>query len=684
MKNPMVYITSLRRGVKLKSFDDYLPCLGDIMRGERATLGNKSLHDVERDLCIRICYIEAIENGDLSAFGNSPFLSGYVRAYARYLGMDPDKTLQAFYRENGLDLNSQEPSSGMGIGRNWFANEVYPRYVQSYENPHQAIKKRLAKGFLEPEKTEIPFRAFWSIAVLIGLVLIFGFGVWTLLKEVQRVQVTSVDQGSFQLLDIDPLRPSVAESEQAEPVVNPLRASSRSFSPQSLDVPVLVARDGPISALNPETVGVFADGIDQQPDDGQGHLEIFDERADVVQVVADDVEPYLRMVAVRPAWLRITSAEGDIIEEGVFDRGQSYDVSVNGAAPRVRIRESGAVYFDHSGTFFGPVGSTGAVTDRFVMSLESVTNNLPEADVDADDDLNRIVNLSQDLSIGSADEADIYSIIPAVRVDETVRDVQQSSHQKSETLRLVAVRPAWIRVTSPNGTSVFEGILEAGQSYDVSTADESLVARVGESGSVYFDIGGVFYGPVGERGTVTKNITLSFDYVTRNFVLGDVEIDKDLRRLTLSGGRVSSERVALSSDAAKAKSVSDRNLRILPQVYETEGPKLYLIAARPAWVRVTSANRSIIFESFMKRGQIYEVPATEEPSVLRTGNAGGVYFLIDEQYYGPVGNDNEILSNFVLSTASIQQTMSVADLRVHNDLAQIVAEAQLGAAIPVR
>ena len=41
--------------------------LGDLLRGERATMG-KSLLDVERELKIRAAYIAAIENGDVGAF----------------------------------------------------------------------------------------------------------------------------------------------------------------------------------------------------------------------------------------------------------------------------------------------------------------------------------------------------------------------------------------------------------------------------------------------------------------------------------------------------------------------------------------------------------------------------------------------------------------------------------------
>jgi len=53
--------------VEPRWFDDFQLRLGDIMRGERATMG-KSLLDVQRELRIKASYIAAIENADPDAF----------------------------------------------------------------------------------------------------------------------------------------------------------------------------------------------------------------------------------------------------------------------------------------------------------------------------------------------------------------------------------------------------------------------------------------------------------------------------------------------------------------------------------------------------------------------------------------------------------------------------------------
>ena len=89
--------------IALRGFDDFDTTLGDLMRGERATLG-KSLLDVQRDLRIPAERIAAIETGDIAAFEAPSFIAGYVRSYARYLGMDPEWAYAKFCAESGFVL----------------------------------------------------------------------------------------------------------------------------------------------------------------------------------------------------------------------------------------------------------------------------------------------------------------------------------------------------------------------------------------------------------------------------------------------------------------------------------------------------------------------------------------------------------------------------------------------------
>jgi hypothetical protein len=97
-------------------------------------------------------------------------------------------------------------------------------------------------------------------------------------------------------------------------------------------------------------------------------------------------------------------------------------------------------------------------------------------------------------------------------------------------LELLAVRPAWVRVTAPDGTVIFEKILDAGERYAIPASDEAPVLRVGESGALYFAVNGETYGPAGADGSVTKNLTLSPETLTAAYAVADLTRDADLAR----------------------------------------------------------------------------------------------------------------------------------------------------------
>ena len=185
--------------VKTKGFDGFDLRLGDLMRGERATLG-KSLLDVQRELKIKAAYIAAIENADPSSFDTPGFIAGYVRSYARYLNMDPDWAFDTFCRESGFatahgmsaKASSTRPTpkgaSALGAGKDIFSSSTTP-FIPAGEAMLSCI---------EPG-------AIGSVAVLIALVSGLGYGGWAVLQEVQKVQFAPVEQTPVVVSDLDPL-----------------------------------------------------------------------------------------------------------------------------------------------------------------------------------------------------------------------------------------------------------------------------------------------------------------------------------------------------------------------------------------------------------------------------------------------------------------------------------------------
>jgi cytoskeletal protein RodZ len=66
--------------------------LGETLRQARLNRG-ASLADAERETRIRRKYLEALEAEDYGALPATVYTRGFIRTYARYLGLDPESTL---------------------------------------------------------------------------------------------------------------------------------------------------------------------------------------------------------------------------------------------------------------------------------------------------------------------------------------------------------------------------------------------------------------------------------------------------------------------------------------------------------------------------------------------------------------------------------------------------------------
>lgn len=379
---------------KPKGFDDFELRLGDVMRGERATLA-KSLLDVQRELRIKASYIAAIENCDIAAFDTPGFIAGYVRSYARYLGLDPEWAFQKFCKEANFTV-----AHGMSA-------------AASGPQPSAKRKKEYDDPLADPNAIFVPRgEAFFSglqpgaigsIAVLVALISAIGYGGWAVLQEVQRVQLAPVDQAPGVIAELDPLTGAIPADAPVEDEVLAAAvpgadvqpdpdALDRLYRPQALDVPVLVARDGPIAAIDPRSVGVLANAAPAAAAASAGPGPA-DPAASPVQVVAADA-PAVEIIAARPSWVRVQAADGTVIFEKVLDAGERYAVPATDEPTVLRAGESGAVYFAVNGATFGPAGPNGSVTKDISLTPDALTGRYAAADPAADEDLARAVALA--------------------------------------------------------------------------------------------------------------------------------------------------------------------------------------------------------------------------------------------------------------------------------------------------
>jgi len=378
---------------RLKGFDDFDVKLGDELRGERATRG-KSLLDVQKDLRIKASYIAAIEKCDSSVFPNQGFVAGYVRSYARYLGLDQEVIYKRFCAESGF----KGVNSGMSAGRPKAQasgpkvakqNEVYGVLKGAEITPKfNGVGTVPKTSFLEAVSPS----GIASVAVLLLLIGGIGYGGWSLLQDIQRVEFAPVDQAPGISVAVENIVSPDTASSAGEVASStggtelPLDAQEapsaldRLYRPQELALPRLAPRDGPIASIDPDSVGVLR----PEPEPvviaaTKPKIERIEEfQGPVVTVEAGP--PPVSLLATRAAWVRVSTPEGAVLFEKILEKGERYTVPPEVESPLLRAGNSGSVYVLVGEEAFGPVGRGTSVAKQVSLAALDVEERFEVAE----------------------------------------------------------------------------------------------------------------------------------------------------------------------------------------------------------------------------------------------------------------------------------------------------------------
>ncbi len=367
--------------------------IGDELRGERATLG-RSLLDVQRDLRIKAAYIAAIENADVSVFPNPSFISGYVRSYARYLGRDPDEVLARFRAQSGFAADPPGFERGLATkesGRKSVAGNAAK--ASGVFRPNFPMAEPVRGGFAG--LPSVPLPAIGSLLVLFGLIGVLGYGGWTVLQNIQRVQFAPVEELPVAMVEIGPPATpdtvAASESEFAE-LAQPVAAMALAdlYRQQELEVPILVPRDGPIAAINPDVAGVPV--ASARGDRGSAGADPFGPPAAASELtatpasVSDAHGPQLAaaittqtvtIIAERAAWIRVYLSDKTVIFERILETGETYSPPPDAAGPMVWAGNSGSVYVRVGDVLRGPIGSGTRSVRDVPLTAEAVVERFP-------------------------------------------------------------------------------------------------------------------------------------------------------------------------------------------------------------------------------------------------------------------------------------------------------------------
>lgn len=357
-----------------RGFDDYRRCLGDEMRGRRATMG-KSLLDVQRDLGIRPYMVVAIENADPDAFEASWLIAGHVKSYARYLGLDPDTVYERFCRECDYEGAQQSlQAARFGPGRKKPGKKKSP---QTWQRAEAARRVAGSKSLLSSGRSI--FMSVGSAVALIGVIFGVTYLGWTVYQELEEVRLSRTAQEP-----VIPVPDNKAQGAGDENMLAALPDQSDALG-QWVSSQLEGSGDGPIGEITPGSTGVFAaTGVAVEMTEDEAPADIWPEAVETVQV--EETEPAqfeeiviarkepdsVVLVPIRPVWVRVTSGNGTVLLEKILDSAEEYEVPESQGQLWLRAGNSGSLYFVVGGDVFGPAGTGTRVAKDVDLAADSI------------------------------------------------------------------------------------------------------------------------------------------------------------------------------------------------------------------------------------------------------------------------------------------------------------------------
>lgn len=336
---------------KQRGFDSYEFKLGDLLRGERATLG-KSLMDIQRELKINVNIISAIENCNITGYEDSVFLSGYVRSYAKFLSLDPQWVLGIFCKETGYTLRTSLNNNKNNKNLN------KKKYIE--KSSFDKLLKNQSNIFMDKPSiyNKLKLRSLLSIFILSFMIFGLGFGVWFVIREIQQVNI--VEEDIFPII--------VEDSPQKKIKSLQVLGEKTTQNPEQLFFKPL---DGPIVNVNINKSGFFDfDKAMSKPSLNTWstkNIEILNNRDKTISILAS-----------RPAWVRIYTKDGKVINEKILDTAQTMKVPSNIESLVLRSGNAGSVFIKIDDETFGPVGEGTSVVQDISLKFEDIIENFQE------------------------------------------------------------------------------------------------------------------------------------------------------------------------------------------------------------------------------------------------------------------------------------------------------------------
>lgn len=295
----------------------------------RERLGWK-LPDVAERLRIRSVFLSAIEAGDLSCLPGVAYRAGFVRSYARALGLDGEEILQRFREAGQID----------------------------------EIEKNDLKLLVPVPDRGVPKGAIIFIAFIVA---VGGYGLWYHHTEQTREIAQNALQipAKLQPLTTPPKVTAPASTSPASPPSGPLSAVANAVPPalETNATATLAATTAP-EAVTSST----ASSISPPPSAASTSLPDSTASAPADEPAnSPSTSNGLVITATQPSWIQVTAPNGTILFSKVLNPGQSWPVP---QMPGLKMTTGNAAgtLLSINGKAGQPLGAQGVVLHNYQLT----------------------------------------------------------------------------------------------------------------------------------------------------------------------------------------------------------------------------------------------------------------------------------------------------------------------------
>ena len=125
------------------------------------------------------------------------------------------------------------------------------------------------------------------------------------------------------------------------------------------------------------------------------------------------------------------------------------------------------------------------------------------------------------------------------------------------------------------------------------------------------------------------------------------------------------------------ESINKPRLRPIVQVTQRSSEEILIFALKPAYIRVSESDGTILYSKILDPGEYFLVPGTPGMKSLRAGMSGHVYFRINGNDYGPVGDGPNVKRKIDISSKSILNKYDLVDFSKDIKAKKIIADLDL-------